>query len=130
MEVAGLALAVLAEVRTTASSIIKRIARFTIAPARFIDVCASVTRLILVVEAVQEIAERGASSFPIEVAPLFHASLCSVRDILFNLTWKLEENENKAVSRSYAVSGRTPVWTILTLLSGMRRRLRSRSSIC
>lgn len=98
MEVAGLSLAVLSEARLLATNIITRIALFKRAPARLAAVCSSITRLVVNVDAITEIGARNYSSFPPEIFPLFHVSLCSVLDRLFGMKNKLEEHQANTAS--------------------------------
>lgn len=101
MEEAGLVFAVVGEVRTLANSIVRRIARFTAAPGRFTDVGSSVTRLMLVVDEIEEVGKRNESSFPIEMVRLFDKLLSSVRDNLVNMARKLDDYSKKTVSTAY-----------------------------
>lgn len=83
MEVTGLTFTVLSEVRTQATSIIKRIALFKTGPTRLAGTCACVTRLAITVDAIQEIGTRNYSSFPEEIFHCFalfsspHVTICS-----------------------------------------------------
>lgn len=101
MEVAGLTLAVLSEVRAQATSVIKRIANAKNGPTRLADACACVTRLLLFVDAIQDIGARNYCSFPEEIFPLFRTSLIAVRDNLFSMKKKLEKHQVSTSSISY-----------------------------
>lgn len=102
MEVTGLTFAVLSEVRTQATSIIKRIALFKTGPTRLAGTCACVTRLAITVDAIQEIGTRNYSSFPEEIFPLFRAFLITARDNLLTMKTKLEEEQVSTASLSYS----------------------------
>lgn len=102
MEVAGLTLAVLGEVRTIGNSIIARIARFKEAPSRFSSVCASVTRLVITVHDIIAIGKDNSSSFPAEIVHLFYVSITSVRDSLFTMETKLKQYDIRPACGAYS----------------------------
>lgn len=98
MEVAGLALAVLAEARTIANSLIARIGQFRDAPKRFAAACASVTRLIVIVEDIDEVGKNNSVAFPVEIVQLFNLAVSCVYNSLVNMGNRLEEYSVSSVA--------------------------------
>lgn len=86
MEVAGLSLAVLAELRTLAVGLEERWKSYKNRPKRFAAVEKTVTALLTYLNKIAGIACANPDALPIEASSIFKAKLAEVRDGLARLS--------------------------------------------